>query len=101
MTYELPRTESGEVDWYELADYAKWKSEYDSEIVAALKAIDANARKEERERIVKELRFDFGEIPLQVLRADAQVTASQAYDAGSKEMFNYCLNIVIRALGDE
>lgn len=51
MSYELPRTESGDVDWGSVQiEYAVAVDFADGSSLDILKALDANARKEERER---------------------------------------------------
>ena len=79
-TYELPRLEDGSVDWDSLVRRVRWRDL----ALPILKAVDANARAEERERCAK-----IAELP--------SVLSGGPNGDGRAEMIAAC----IRNLGDE
>lgn len=100
MTYTLPRTERGDVDFYGLcadvlvahdADMeCKKADDLLSEIVKLFQAIDANARKEERERCVKainDLLIDWPNMP-HVQRDERQQGAKSMQSMAMGEIRN-------------
>ena len=81
--HELPKLEDGSVDWHIIADdvWDLWNRRYsEKEAMELLKAIDANARAEERERCAK---------------------AAGDWFEGADEGFANTVGDAIRNLGDE